>query len=72
MSEAHRMLFAQLKHFAQVHLMLSNVTALKAGRGCASIPAVTGHSSAILMWWEGPNGPFHFEELKSTTARPCL
>eukprot|EP00969_Alexandrium_andersonii_P077499 3418002-Alexandrium_andersonii.AAC.1 len=49
MSEAHWSLYAQLRHFAQVHLMLNNVTALKAGRGCANIPVVTGHSSALLM-----------------------
>eukprot|EP00969_Alexandrium_andersonii_P150613 6660030-Alexandrium_andersonii.AAC.1 len=69
MSEAHRLLFSQQNHFAQVHLMLGNVTALKAGRGCASIPAVTGHTSALLMRREGPHGPFHFEELRSATTR---
>eukprot|EP00969_Alexandrium_andersonii_P104555 4613424-Alexandrium_andersonii.AAC.1 len=31
--------------------MLGNVRALEAGRGCASIPAVTGHTSAVQMWW---------------------
>eukprot|EP00969_Alexandrium_andersonii_P092225 4072771-Alexandrium_andersonii.AAC.1 len=56
-------LYNELGHFAQTTLQLERVVAIKAGRGCTSISATSGHDYGLLVWWGGPTGPLQFVEM---------
>ncbi|MFM7987289.1 MAG: hypothetical protein ACKPKO_49045, partial [Candidatus Fonsibacter sp.] len=57
-----------LSHFAYTVLQLPNVSAVVYGRGVGHIPASKGYTSALLMWWKGPQGQIAFEELKAGSS----
>ena len=62
-NNAHQSAERLLPHLAHTGLGMPNVTSTKLGRGCGSIPATTGHIAALLLWWIGPRGAMHFEEV---------
>ncbi|MFM7980234.1 MAG: hypothetical protein ACKPKO_13045, partial [Candidatus Fonsibacter sp.] len=63
---------AWLSHFAYTVLQLPNVSTVVYGRGVGHIPASKGYTSALLMWWKGPQGQIAFEELKAGSAASHL
>ncbi|MFM7983957.1 MAG: hypothetical protein ACKPKO_31995, partial [Candidatus Fonsibacter sp.] len=63
---------AWLPHFAYTVLQLPNVTAVMYGRGVGHIPASKGYTSALLMWWKGPQGQIAFEEMRAGSAASHL
>ncbi|MFM7979026.1 MAG: hypothetical protein ACKPKO_06880, partial [Candidatus Fonsibacter sp.] len=52
-----------LSHFAYTVLQLPNVTAVMYGRGVGHVPANTGYTTGLLIWWKGPHGQVMFEEV---------
>ena len=52
-----------LIHFACTALQLNNIASVMYGRAVEHIPHPRGYTMGLLMWWRGPRGPIHYEEI---------
>ena len=47
----HHELYQAIAYFAQSGLLQDNVVAARCGRGCASLPELSGYDAACTVWW---------------------
>ena len=69
-TQKHDELYHAITYFAQSGLLQDNVVAARCGRGCASIPELSGYDAACTVWWMPGSDTMHYitQDLRDITT----